>query len=145
MHFTLDVLKELRIWSLTLQRRASVLIGMEQFRADMISTITALKTVNGAFMQEYLQSVTCSDTIRGSCTLAQYISSVSVRWHGMELNQDTRFPEFNGVRNNLIDTLVEHLEQYFPEGSLRDFDVLNPKNWPMEPGHLPHSLWSCGN
>lgn len=124
---------------MTLQRKASVLIGMEQFRSDMINAITALKTSEGAYVQQYLRAVVCSDTIKGHCTVAEYLSSVSVRWHGKELDNSDKFHRFGTVRANLIDTLVEHIEQYFPEGSLENFEILNPKSWNLEPpGNLFH-------
>lgn len=80
----------------------------------------------------------CSDTTRAPCTLAQYSSSVSVRWQGKELDTADKFPRFDHIRSSLIDTLVEHIENYFPEGTLANFEILNPKNWDLEPGHIFH-------
>ena len=146
VHFMSDVLNTLSFFSLQLQRSAGVLIGKEKDRANLIQSVAALKENDGTVLSEFISQLQCrkSDERVGytDCkTVKAVLASKFVRWVTEPDKEPTSFStttdsrtrqqflyDFQALRPQIVDNLKELLENYFPEGSYADFDVLDPQN-----------------
>ena len=129
--FTCDVLQLFSHWSKRVQQRAGILIGAEEYKNQMLQSFEELKTKSGSFMSVFLHEVACSDSLRKPCSLTAYDRSASVRYYGIPLTTSSRSPvKLETFREDFMNKVQFELEQYFPEGSLADFDVLDPKKLP---------------
>jgi len=75
LQFTLHDLQMLSHWSKRLQQRVDLLIGINQYKLQMIATFEELKNSGGSFLSHYLNSVICSDSIRRN----SQVHTISIR------------------------------------------------------------------
>ena len=115
----------------------------------MMERLEKLKTVEGTFLKKFLKEIECNK-LEGltNCNvkdLDNFDVILNLGNEKMVLKQpyDQRVANNNHYnilsrfRNNLIDSLKEQINAYFPEGSLEIFDVLDPVNMPMEMDNVP--------
>ena len=126
LHFVMDLLEGLKRFSLMAQQSAGILIGKEDFRVNLINLPLNIKENNGAHLTFLLKFAICEE-IKG-CTIENFMNGQKVLFKEVELIQDNnRFMEF---KNEFLDTLAAELGRYFPENSVKDFDIFVPKKLP---------------
>jgi len=130
LQFLIDILSQLNIWSLQMQQKTGLLVDFSEFNSKIIETFENAKTKYGTALAQFFNRVICSDTIRGNCTLEKYESSLSVRWENIELQVDKTVPKLDTIRDTFLDYLIDEINSYFPEGSLDNFAIFNPKKMP---------------
>lgn len=115
----------------------------------MIKAVLELKKDNGKLMSEFLNTLECrsnecSMAYTKCLTIARVESSLNVRWPQKDFADMFNFAEkqtqrssktsskpFSLLRDQVIDTLIANLKQYFPEGSFSMFDVLSPREFDL--------------
>ena len=148
LQFILDSCQILSYYSRKMQERFGSMIGMEQLRNDMIGALELLKTKPGSYMTHFLNKVECSNSVGVKCDEASFYSSSRVEWQGIELHKE-KFelveyhmwqgpapPVLESIRKQFLTAVQDHIAKYFPSGSLKDFEVLNQKNFPKEETEL---------
>lgn len=136
LQFTCDVLFMLSHWSKRLQQRSGILVGAEKYKNQMLETFEELKNTDGSFLTFYRQTVICSDSLTRKCSPQDYERSISVRWQTVELEQGGRVPSLNIYRSLFLTALRDQIEDYFPEGSMTNFDILLPTNLPQKESQI---------
>ena len=132
-HYLLDVMRILERSSSEFQRRYGLVIGQEHYKDMMISGLKTLKTQDGESLEGIERELQCSNGSRivTPCDAEMAYSSLTVKWQNIELNQGGgKYPKLSEVRTRIIDNLVEELKSYFPEGDLKEFDILDPVQIP---------------
>ena len=150
VHFMADVLNTLSFFSLQFQKSAGILIGKEKDRAALVRSVEALKENDGTVLSEFISQLQCrkSDDRIGftDCrTVKTVLASKYVRWvtepdHAGDTattfspstgtrTRQTYLYDFTALRPAIIDNLKQLLDNYFPEGSYADFDVLDPEKF----------------
>uniref|UniRef100_A0A915JWE0 Uncharacterized protein n=1 Tax=Romanomermis culicivorax TaxID=13658 RepID=A0A915JWE0_ROMCU len=79
-----------------------------------------------------METVICSDSLTRKCSPQDYGRSISVRWQTVELEQRGRVPSLNIYRSLFLTAFRDQIEDYFPEGSMTNFDILLPTNLPQK-------------
>lgn len=68
------------------------------------------------------------------CTEEDIIVSDLVDYKEIELTSDSILPHIKDMREGVIKSVLEDINSYFPEGSLRMFSIFDPKMIPMSLG-----------
>lgn len=141
LHFTQDILTEMQQWTLKFQQRAATLIGLEEYRENMIKAIEQYKTSNGPYLSGFLVkgklNIPMIQIRKPAYTLQQYYSAQNVIFNDIELTNDMgKVDQINDFRENFIQNIIDQLNSYFPEGRLTAFDILLPKKWPIDKASL---------
>jgi len=132
--FLMDVLQVLAHWSQLLQTRNGLLVGQEEIRTGMMENLEILKTNDGTTMKVFLMIAKCGND---PCNSEERYRNSNPKYMSVKLIASTdKFSKLNEIRHTIIDRIKDEIENYFPEGNLKNFDILLPKKWPWERGLL---------
>lgn len=133
-HLLFDITYELDFWSIQLQKRSGLLIDFYTFKQRITSTFLLLKNENGRYLTLFLNNAKCSDNgdnLQACKTLEKYYQSSTVEYETFKMIDDSqRMPSLDEVRDNFLDSLIEELDSYFPDGNMQDFDIFRPSEMP---------------
>jgi len=146
---SMDILKILKSVSLDLEKSSASIIGKEDMRLKLFEKLALLKFEQGPFLKTLLDKGSCLKTLRWEpCTLADLDScDLKLELHKQKLTfhsknarnvNNNRWIKLSELRSKLINALILKLNQYFPEGSLEIFEVLNPIKLPTELKDVPN-------
>jgi hypothetical protein len=144
--FISDIMNLLNIFSTHLQKSGAVLVGKETTRANLFASVRKLETENGAQMNDLMGNLECrkdehSPAFRPCRSVQDVESSFKVRWvqpiasdhvYLADLRRTSPTKTFVALRKEILQKLTDHLNQQFPEGSFKDFDVFNPRHVEIE-------------
>uniref|UniRef100_A0A915IFM6 Uncharacterized protein n=1 Tax=Romanomermis culicivorax TaxID=13658 RepID=A0A915IFM6_ROMCU len=82
------------------------------------------------------QTVICSDNLTRKRSPRDYERSISVHWQTVELEQGSRVPSLNIYHSLFLTALRDQIEDYFPEGSMINFNILLPTNLPQRESQI---------
>ena len=141
MHFCLDFLEVIGHWSKSLQKSNGLFFQQYKNRDKIIVELDLLKTMNGPYMNLLLSEISCRGTSGNelpSCSLDNIYTS-RILWRGLELDQveTSNLPKVTTIRDSVIESLLEEIGSYFPEGDMKSYQVLDPANFPAEQRQLP--------
>ena len=132
LNFVIDALQELSYWSKQLQRKAATLINMGQFHKKILQTFETLKSKYGASVNNFLDKVECfnQESVSRKCSSTQFYASASkVVWQTVELQNDRNVPFIDDIKQPFLNSLLDEINSYFPEGELTDFMIFVPQHW----------------
>lgn len=140
-NFVLDVLQELSRWSEKMQKRGSLLADYGKFAEQVKTTFTNLKAKNGARLTKYLLDVDCRNVIA-------YYTKQMVIYQGTRLDNDIKAPKLHLIRDSFLDKVILEIENYFPQGHVKNFDIFVPSNLPKNSGDtstygIQEVFWLC--
>lgn len=134
--FTLnfDIMSELSLFSLEMQKRSALLIDAIPMTNKFREIFTAMKTKNAKNLAMLLHEARCQkEDIYERCeTLEAYLDSDSVQYENVILHNDEEsFPDVIEYKNTIFDALLNQFNDYFPDGDLDIFNVLDPMSMPL--------------
>jgi len=141
MLFMMDLLQALAYHSKHLQLTSGIIIGSEQRRTELLSSIDHFRTDNGPALTFFLLKAKCFKDVnwKANC-LASDLDKTQFMFGGMIFTQPdirhSRYPDLMVLRQDLVESLKSELNSYFPEGSLAMFEVLNPNELPTSDGSV---------
>jgi hAT family C-terminal dimerisation region len=135
--FTLDVLQLVQKTSLQCQETSGSVIGKHCTFEKLSQDLEKFKLQNGQFVQNLISSGKClKDSIWTACTNADLdITDLKMKLQGEDITfsnskitrqENERWPRLSIIRTQLINAMVLEIREFFPEGSLNLFEVLNP-------------------
>lgn len=135
-HFVYDILNELAIVSQNMQRREGLVVNAQNFKQNLEDIFNFLKTQSGHFLQLFLEDSQCEsdydpEMLEPCKTIENYVNSNKVIYKSVSLTDDNdEIPDISKYRTQLLSALLDRLNDYFPDGSLSNFDVFDPKKLP---------------
>lgn len=134
-HFLFDVVNQLSIFSLEMQKRTALIIDSNSFRNNFESIFERLKVQNGRYLELFLNEARCQEHEENDAercnNVEKYLKSKKIVYKNIELENDvSNVPELIAYRTLLLDLLLAELKSYFPDGDLSNFDVFDPLNMP---------------
>ena len=156
LHFIIDVLNFLSIWSKQLQKANGLLFDKKRFRDTTLENLKNLIYNDGENYEKLKLNIECWGEIKyfmidGSytkeesqkkiCSEHEIYASPNVRWQGVDLlplgaeEESTfgHFPMVREIRASSLDTLREKIMEYFPDDALLDWlSYFDPALFPKE-------------
>lgn len=134
-HFLFDIVNELSVLSLEMQKRTALIIDFQSMKSRFENIFTHLKSKNGRYLQIFLNEALCEsdlDTDPEPCnSQVNYVASQNIIYKGISLmNDESDIPEINEYRTIMLDLLLAEFKKYFPDGNLNYFNVFDPKEMP---------------
>lgn len=127
-----DIVSELSLLSLDMQRRSALLIDASSFTKKFKGIFSDLKTKNAKNLATFLHEARCmeNDEMTERCeTLENYVSSRTVYYENYELVDDKEhIDNVLGFKDVILHGILKQFDKYFPDGDLSDFNVLDPMN-----------------
>jgi len=106
LHFLLDLLKSLSIFSKALQRETGLLIGKQIIRDKIISLADDLKNKNGVELESFYKEIECfgpDNMPIFPCTADFYGSAFKVTWKDQKLLKSKN--KLTDIRNSFINSV----------------------------------------
>ena len=131
----LDILQELSVFSKSVQKQVSLLVGHYGARDDLLGNIQQLQTNAGRSVLQLLRDSSCDDE---DCTLDTFYTADSLIWNDVSLEKGAggrtgnRVPSLDEFRDQFVPAVIREFTKYFPEGEFDDYKVFDPKLWPEE-------------
>ena len=167
LHFSLDILEYLSVWSLQLQRSNDLLFDKSRQRDELLIKLNAMKDMNGDELQSVLDNVRCwgetpqwvqivnglpqivmtyEKTIGSPCNLNQLDLAEYSEWRGFPLlarsaGMDHLYtPKLSDIREEVLENLSHQIKAYFPhETFLHSVRIFDPREIP--PNTALHSSY----
>lgn len=139
MLFMMDVLTVLRVQSQRLQQTSAVVIGMEKSKDELLGALEKLKTEDGPAVKEFLATYKCVKEVDRlvRCKTKDLDDGVVILNQKFRLkvpeNRGNHYPSLSSFRNDLLDSVRDQIQKYFPDGALSQFDVFLPEKLPSDP------------
>ena len=154
LHFAIDVLKFLSIWSKQLQTANGVLFDKKRFRDKTLENLRSIVYDGGDNFSKLLEDSECwgrvgfflfpgsyrkEESERKKCSENEIYSAEHVRWMGIDLcpvdaeqeESDGYFPKVADIRSESLKILHEKILEYFPDDKLLDaLSYLDPTGFP---------------
>lgn len=131
-HFLFDVVNELSVFSIEMQKRTALIIDIHSFKSRFENMFEYLKKENGRYLKTFLNTARC-ETIEEEgdserCNNAEtYLKTSKIVYKNVVLlNDESDFPELNAFRTFLMDALLLEFNGYFPDVNVKNFDVFDP-------------------
>ena len=154
LHFTLDVLKYLSVWSKQLQKHNGLLFDKKRFRDKTLQNLMGIVYDGGDNFSKLLNEVECwgevefflypgsyikEESEKMKCSEHEIYAAEHVKWMGIDLlpadaEQEGSvgyFPKVGDIRAESLGILREKILEYFPDDKLLDaFSYLDPSRFP---------------
>lgn len=136
-HFLFDVVNELSVISLDMQRRTALIVDSNSIRTNFEIIFKHLKSQNGRYLKLFLDNARCQEDSDSDIDLERcgdvekYLRSNRIVYKNIVLLDDEdEIPGLNQYRQIILDFLLAEFNEYFPDGDLKKFDVFDPSNMP---------------
>lgn len=135
-HFVYDILNELSIVSQNMQKREGLVVNAQNFKKNLDDMFNFLMTQNGHFLELFLENSQCEsdyepELLEPCRTVERYINANRIKYKDIDLiNDSNEIPDISAYRTSLLTSLLSQMNVYFPDGSLSNFDVFDPKKFP---------------
>lgn len=135
-HFLFDIVNELSVLSLEMQKRSALIVDFHSFKSKFESIFSKFKTDNGRYFKDFLNEARCQNEIDDDLdrcgTISEYLQSSRITYKNVILIDDANeIPEVNEYRNQLLDNLLREFKKYFSDGDSKNFDAFDPNNMPL--------------
>lgn len=150
--FMIDVLKVLSISSKRLQRNPSsggIVIGLEADRKNLLDSLESFRQWDGLEIRYFLMNSKCqkfppewkrcstSDLDSQNFMLDGDGDNEPIVFRQRTGRHESNLMKLSELRPTFIDTISQKINEYFPEGSMKMFDVLSPNALPKSVGEVP--------
>lgn len=135
-YFIFDIVNELSVVSQRMQKREGLVVDILTIKSNLDSIFTHFSSKNGKFLELFLNEVKCEDDHDPSSfiscgTFEKYLTSGEVVYENVVLRDDREeIPDIVHYRKALIDSMINQINKYFPNGHLQSFSVLDPQKIP---------------
>lgn len=125
------------MWSKRIQEKSSLLADYGQINADVSPTFKTLMFKNGAYLTNYLSDV-------GFQNFDTYYGNTNVYFKSIKLINDatTGVHRLDTIRVKCLEKIIDEINDYFPEGPAKRFDIFRPRNLPTSIGETSTGTWN---
>ena len=169
LHFALDILDTLSVWSLKLQKSSDVLIDKNRQRDEILTQLRVMGNDDGPELSLFKSGAICYgqtpgwvmtqngipqvvmtyDKPRSKCvTEEEFDRAEYVEYHDFPLlprtagSSDLYLPKLSDIRKSTIDSIIDKINLYFPHKKLLEgLSILDPFELPPDPS-MHFSYWT---
>lgn len=117
-----------------MQRRSALQIDASSLQTKFRDLYMNMKTRNAKNVILLLHEARCEieDDMERCEEIENYLNSPSVMYEDVILfNDEEQYPEIHNFKNTILDAILNEFNEFFPDGDLKNFNVLDPKNMPL--------------
>lgn len=147
-NFIYDIVSELTLLSLDMQKRSALLVDASSFVKKSRGIFTNMKTENAKNVALLLHDTRCliGNDIERCETVENYHNSDFVSYENVEWDNDVlEVPPTADYKKTILEAILKQFENYFPDGDLKNFDVLDPMNMPLPNDEASTRTWDNQN